>query len=528
MTPNRCAHVAPRDTWELYDELGRPKNIYRNGVKIAYTYDDAGRLTLITNDNGTKTVRTYDDANRLTQVRHEGPSAQLLTQIDYNWRLDNTIDSRTETDATVQPQSVATVTFEYDNRRRLTREKRVVDTQTVYDIAYTYDQLGNRLTKVDGTSELVTTYFYDTVAANRDPLYQTNNNRLLRYEEKLDGDLQRTVSYVYYKTGDVSNITVKDEGTGADFDWYRDLAFTYYTNGSLGVVLWDRWKEDGQGTPIDYERLSAKEFRNHSPRARFLARDVDPAALPALVPVGTQSWTDYDGVQPYNDFDVTLDGSGNPVTADTLRYTAGFGVHAEQTVAGATEYLHGDLIRSTTLTTDDAGATGSTFAYTAFGEAIGTDPTAVTRYGYAGGWGYESGLLTLLGAPGTQPVTLQHLGARWYQPDIGRFVQRDPIGITGGFNVYAYALSNPLVNVDPKGEALPGSPTNPFGGPVSTPVYIAGGVTAAIGIVIIGTCIIFAPPTLGASSPGILIGVLIEEIGTIIVIIGYIIDWVGW
>ena len=396
-------------------------------------------------------MRTYDDANRLTQIRHEGPAAQLLTQIDYTWRLDNTIDSRTETDATVQPQSVATVTFEYDNRRRLTREKRVVDTQTVYDIAYTYDQLGNRLTKADATSLLVTTYFYDTVAANRDPLFQTNNNRLLHYEEKLNSALQRTVSYVYYKTGDVSNITIKDEGTGEDFDWYRDLAFTYYSNGSLAVVLWDRWKQDAQGTPIDYERLSAKEFRNHSPRARFLARDVDPAALPTLVPIGTQSWTDYDGVQPYNDFDVTIDGSGNPVTADTLRYTAGFGVHAEQTVAGVTEYLHGDLIRSTTLTTDDVGAAGSTFAYTAFGEPIGTAPTTVTRYGYAGGWGYESGLLTLIGAPGTNPITLQHLGARWYQPVIGRFVQRDPIGLEGGLNLYAYVRSAPTLAIDPEG-----------------------------------------------------------------------------
>ena len=28
-----------QDTWELYDELGRPKNIFRNGVNVAYTYD---------------------------------------------------------------------------------------------------------------------------------------------------------------------------------------------------------------------------------------------------------------------------------------------------------------------------------------------------------------------------------------------------------------------------------------------------------------------------------------------------------
>ena len=38
--------------------------------------------------------------------------------------------------------------------------------------------------------------------------------------------------------------------------------------------------------------------------------------------------------------------------------------------------------------------------------------------------GYESGLLVLAGSnPRLSPVTLQHLGHRWYQPDTGRFVQ---------------------------------------------------------------------------------------------------------
>ena len=68
-----------------------------------------------------------------------------------------------------------------------------------------------------------------------------------------------------------------------------------------------------------------------------------------------------------------------------------------------------------------------------------------------GGYGYESDLLWLNGAPGTAPITLQHLGARWYQPEIGRFVQRDPIGIDGGINVYAYCSNNPLAAVDPEG-----------------------------------------------------------------------------
>ncbi|MBP2605693.1 RHS repeat-associated core domain-containing protein [Acinetobacter calcoaceticus] len=40
---------------------------------------------------------------------------------------------------------------------------------------------------------------------------------------------------------------------------------------------------------------------------------------------------------------------------------------------------------------------------------------------------------------------------RFYNPELGRYMEPDPIGLEGGLNPYAYAGSNPVMNVDPSG-----------------------------------------------------------------------------
>ncbi|MDI6457774.1 RHS repeat-associated core domain-containing protein [Cronobacter muytjensii] len=45
---------------------------------------------------------------------------------------------------------------------------------------------------------------------------------------------------------------------------------------------------------------------------------------------------------------------------------------------------------------------------------------------------------------------LHYNRVRYYDPDAGRFISQDPIGLAGGINLYQYA-PNPLVWVDPLG-----------------------------------------------------------------------------
>ena len=53
---------------------------------------------------------------------------------------------------------------------------------------------------------------------------------------------------------------------------------------------------------------------------------------------------------------------------------------------------------------------------------------------------------------------LDYFGARYYASSMGRFLSPDPMGIASGslanpqsLNLYAYALNNPLINIDPSG-----------------------------------------------------------------------------
>ena len=51
----------------------------------------------------------------------------------------------------------------------------------------------------------------------------------------------------------------------------------------------------------------------------------------------------------------------------------------------------------------------------------------------------------------TRQTGLYYVNARYYNPNLGRFLQTDPIGLSGGTNLYAYVGNDPINLLDPTG-----------------------------------------------------------------------------
>ncbi len=100
-----------------------------------------------------------------------------------------------------------------------------------------------------------------------------------------------------------------------------------------------------------------------------------------------------------------------------------------------------DGLGSTVAITDVNGAVVNKYAYDDFGNvAMNSVETIANPFKYVGTYGVQ-----------TDASDLLYMRARYYKPSIGRFINKDPIGLAGGLNQYSYTGDNPINFIDPTG-----------------------------------------------------------------------------
>ena len=115
--------------------------------------------------------------------------------------------------------------------------------------------------------------------------------------------------------------------------------------------------------------------------------------------------------------------------------------------SGEDHYVFRDVVGSTRITTDSAGALSGTYQYDAFGSLVAG--ALATPILFSGKYLYES-------------IGWYDYQTRQYVPRLGRFAQPDSAGFIDGSNLYTFVGNNPLSATDPNGTSRQGIPRAAF------------------------------------------------------------------
>jgi len=126
-------------------------------------------------------------------------------------------------------------------------------------------------------------------------------------------------------------------------------------------------------------------------------------------------------------------------------YLGGKRVAQTQSDTGVTTYFHNDASGTPLVSTDASGNVSWKENYRPYGQRLNNQPSS------------SSNKLWFTGKPYDSTSGLSYMGARYYDPQIGRFMGIDPQGFDPenlqSFNRYAYANNNPYRFVDPDGRS---------------------------------------------------------------------------
>ena len=402
-------------------------------LKVGYTYDTQNNLTgLKQSINGTThtAAYTYDDDNRITSVTADGVTVEYT--YDAFGRVTQQVTKQGDT--TVLTESFTYTTKDGKTSAQIASYTTVTAAgSTAY--SYTYDGKGNILSVSDGTN--TTSYVYDS----QNQLLRENNQAgqfTHTWEYNNAGNIQCRKEYTYTTAENLNSVTPTDtvEYTYGDSSWgdlltaYDGTAITYDEIGNPDAIggwsfTWEHGRElasMSNGTTTWTNTYNADGIRTQRTDGATTYRYIYTGSSLTQLQAGTDTLF------------FNYDASGTPLTV---------------TYNGATYYYATNLQGDIVAILDSTGTAVVTYTYDAWGNPLSTTGTLAATLGAANPLRYR-------GYVYDTETGLYYVSSRYYDPEIGRWINPDGFVSTGqditGYNMFAYCGNNPVNRKDPTGQ----------------------------------------------------------------------------
>ena len=167
---------------------------------------------------------------------------------------------------------------------------------------------------------------------------------------------------------------------------------------------------------------------------------------------------------------------------------------------------------------DERGEVVARWTYDAWGNVLSEDVAASASELRAVRYRFQ-------GRERSAATGLVNFRMRWYDPDTGRWLSKDPIGLGGGLNLYAFCLNSAINNIDPSGAIVPlpiiggvvvgvvGGIAGGFQSMMGGGSFWKGAASGAISGAISGATMGFLTPIIGGVVSGAVAGALSGAIG---------------